>query len=381
MMRSSQGLFLGVIGALLIAPFVGCGDEAAPAGTGGAGGAASSSVTGPGPGPGPVSSSSTGMGMATKLGAKCSADGDCDAEMRCITAATNSPSLNGGAADGYCTKDCLADADCPGTGSRCLMADGESTGECFLGCVIGPELEFIDDPLDEGKCHGREDLRCSSLNAGEVCLPNCGKDSQCDGRTCNPKNGFCVDAPTEGKAMGAECDADAPNEDGCAGFCQTFTSDTPSICVSACVLGGNLLETDDCGGIDKGVCIYRPGGYGAGDFGRCSAACTQHDACANPAWWCFSNNFVEHGFCFTATDCPNGDVECGTGEKCADTKYGPKCLDADADCLMNGGSPADCPLQYPLGAAEPPGSGGAGGAGGAGGTGGASATSGAGGAK
>ncbi|NDE98399.1 MAG: response regulator, partial [Verrucomicrobia bacterium] len=86
------------------------------------------------------------------------------------------------------------------------------------------------------KCHGRDDLRCSVLNAGTVCLPACGKDEQCDGRKCDPRTGFCVDSIAAGKPMGATCNPDtSPSE--CAGFCQKFTGTDASVCSSPCVLG------------------------------------------------------------------------------------------------------------------------------------------------
>jgi len=301
-----------------------------------------------------------------KLAAACAKDAECGPGMRCITATSDSPALGGGALNGYCTKDCLMDSDCPGDGSVCLIPKGMDQGECFLGCTIGPELKFLDDPLAEDKCHGRDDLRCSVLNAGTVCLPACGKDEQCDGRKCDPRTGFCVDSIAAGKPMGATCNPDtSPSE--CAGFCQKFTGTDASVCSSPCVLGdSDLANTNDCGGLDKGLCVFRPTGYGAGDFGRCTPACTGHDQCSNPSWWCNGNNFAPNGYCFTTTDC-KVTADCapsGPEYGCIATKFGGKCLELDADCVKNGGDEKTCPLRFPLGSAAPEPTSGSGGSGG-----------------
>jgi len=264
--------------------------------------------------------------------------------------------------------DCLQNDDCPGTGSVCVTGTGEQSGECFLGCAIGPELEFIDDPLSANKCHGREDVRCISTSSADYCVPVCGKDSQCEGRVCDPRTSMCQDTANTGKANGTVCNENASNEDGCAGFCQTFTDPTPSICTTACVLGG-ALDGDDCNGLTNGLCIYRPGGYGAGDFGRCAAACTKHDQCGNPNWWCFGNNFLDftggNGFCFTADECTSG-AQCDSDQYCVTTKHGKRCLEFNPS-MCNSGSGGGggaggaggaaptypCELLFPLGDAAP----------------------------
>lgn len=367
----STGLWIVGGASLLVSGFWGCGDSS-DTGASGAGGAtaasssvqvASASVVGP---------SSTASGMAaSKLGEVCDKDGDCGAGMRCITPESNSPILGGGAVNGYCTKDCSKDDECPGEGSSCIVPPNSNTGECFLGCTIGPELEFIDDMLDPGKCHGRDDLRCSELSMATVCLPVCSKDEQCGSRQCDTRTGYCVDKASTGKPLGALCNPDAKVPE-CAGFCQKFTGTTPAICSAPCVLGDNdFFNTNDCGGLDKGLCVYRPSGYGAGDFGRCASACTSHDQCGNPAWWCSANNFAENGYCFTTEDCTTtadcANAMLGPEYACVPTKFGGKCLEIDAECLKKENDPAKCTL-FPLGTAAPDPTGGSGGGGGAGGS-------------
>lgn len=321
-----------------------------------------------------VASTSSG-GTDSKLGLDCQEDSDCGDGGRCITPTENDPVIGGGPAGGYCTKDCETDSDCDG--GTCLSFDGVS--ECFLDCEIGPALEFLDDPLDENKCHGREDVRCTPITgAGDVCIPTCGSDQQCpNGRVCDPRFRVCVDSGAEntGDPNGGPCDPNA-SEPTCAGTCVNFTSGV-TMCSNSCVLGGDV-DAYDCGGLTEGLCVFRPSDNGPGDYGFCSPACKQHDECNNPDWWCFgiggvSDGLVDNGFCFGATACPNGN-ECTGDDVCTDTKYGPFCLDT----IYPLGSAAPDPTGSGGGGAGGSGAGG-GGMGGSGGSGGGS-TSGAGGA-
>ena len=145
------------------AGFMGCGDDE-NTGTGGSGGgtasSSSSSVVSSS-----ASSSSSGGGTSM-LGLACTMDSQCGDGGRCLLPSADSPVLGGGAVNGYCTKDCVADTDCQL--GRCLLPQGGGSGECFLECQTGPELMFINDPLDPTKCHGREDLRCTPLMAATV---------------------------------------------------------------------------------------------------------------------------------------------------------------------------------------------------------------------
>src|SRR5262249_45085391 len=105
----------------------------------------------------------------------------------------------------------------------------------------------------------------------------------------------------------------------------------------SCVLGGdpaNPTATPSCGGLQNGVCLYRPQGNGAGDFGYCAPVCAKHDDCQNPGFWCkpivgltgtmgFTDGYSAVGF-----PCPTGASDCTmvTGSTCTDTRYGPICL-------------------------------------------------------
>lgn len=337
------GTFL-FAGALIAAGFWGC-DGGADGETGGGGSGTTSSTTTTTTTTTSVVSSTTTGGGTSFLGLECASDADCGTDGKCSQVTDNDPILGGGPAAGYCTKACTESAECP---SGTCVTNGNGDGECFLNCAFGqPEIMFLDDPLDPTKCHGREDLRCQELSGGEqVCLPTCGSDVQCDGRVCDPRLAVCVDDPNMGKALGEKCDTEATTEE-CAGTCIGITGGK-SMCTSPCVMAGEILDTFDCGGVDKGVCLYSPSGTGAGDLGFCAESCTQHDTCQTPTFMCFNIGLPDNGVCLD-TDACNTDADCDfLDATCVETNLGKFCASA----------------QYPLGTLEP----GTGGTGGTGGT-------------
>lgn len=361
-------------GVLLAAGFWGCGDDEETAtsvgpGAGGSGG------TGPVTGSGTMAmSSSTGMAAIPDIGLPCTTDANCqasDPEFRCLRAEDDSPVLGGGAPNGYCTKDCTNASECP-IGSECIL-NQNGQGECMLECTIGPEMMFIDDEIPMNKCHQRVDTACTSYSGGTnngktVCVPVCGKDEQCGGRVCDPRSSLCQDTASTGRANNEFCDENAPDEDGCEGYCQPFTGGY-AICAKRCSLGGQpIADQPDCFGIENGLCIYRPSGHGAGDWGACSPNCVAQDRCYNPEFWCRSTSYAPPGtgYCLGAQECPGGQADCNSLDppqvaeyawQCTDTPSGPFCLEVDT---TNGNQ-----LVFPL-----QGTTGAGGSGGTPGTGG-----------
>lgn len=358
MTRTGLGLLVGAA-VLSVAGFWGCGDDSGTGGSGGAGGSGSTtkSVSSASKATATVTGVTTGPDTSIYVGRTCLSDSDCGMDGRCLLPEDTIEQLgNGGPADGYCTLACTDNGQCPGDG-LCFV-DSNDNGICLLGCEVGPALMYIDDPLLDTKCHAREDVRCVDTNDGAICVPTCGDDAQCPaGRVCDPRIAICVDDPSTGLPDGVACDpmADPPE---CEGVCVNFSGGT-TMCSNRCVLGGEI-DTFDCGGLDEGVCVFRPNGYGPGDQGFCSPACSVQSDCNNPTWWCFSNNFAPNGFCFSATPCPNGQSDCtDSTDLCTQTIHGPFCLD---------------PV-IPLGSAGTGGGGGGtGGAGGAGGTGGTGGT-------
>lgn len=305
------------------------------------------------------SSSSSGSTPPVLAGA-CTKDADCGGDLACSLPSVDDPVFSGGPAGGYCTKPCTTQTDCPTPGICHLGASGGGLMECLLPCTIGPDLTQIDEKLDPSKCRGRSDLRCVQLSQTDaVCLPTCGMDAQCVApRVCDPRLSVCVEPAkvNKGDKTGASCDPTAMPPT-CSGICISATSADLRMCTEPCGLGQPLTDPpQDCGGLDQGLCAFRPTGFGAGDQGFCTNACKSQDDCQNPDWWCFGATFQKgNGYCLPAVDCPNGDVDCVDSssnplkEKCHATKYGPKCIDttwplgtaAPIDGGAGGAAPSD----------------------------------------
>ena len=352
--------------ALLGAAITGCDGDGGSGGGGGDGGnggggtttsaSTTESTTGGTTGTTGMTTTSTPSPSAF-LGLACRADAECGPEGKCIQVTDNDGFIGGGPAGGYCTKPCENNTEC-GIGNVCLYNEAEGFGECFLGCVFGdPALESLDQELDPSKCHGREDARCLRLEDGtELCVPTCGVDSECDGRVCDPRFAVCVDDPNTGKAIGEKCDPEAATPE-CAGTCLPIGTSDPDVvatmCSSPCAIGGIVEGGNDCGGLDKGVCIFSYTGTGVGDNAFCGQSCTSQDDCQVPAFFCFNIN-ASVGVCLPGDACTSSGQCDFNDAECIETKLGSFCM-----------SPS-----YPLGTLEPEPTGGAGGTGGGGGMGG-----------
>lgn len=351
----SHSIFVSLALASVVFAGLGCnGSNPAAGGSGGqATGGGGAAVGGGGSGGQVTGGGGTGGtgGVPTpppRIGRDCISDTSCAEGEVCLTASDDWEIFGeGGPANGYCTKECADDVDCGGS-NVCVG------GWCLEGCELGPELVYIDDELDPDKCHGRDDVRCAELEGAAVCLPTCGTDDQCDGGYCNLSTKVCTAQPSEGLPRGQGCDPDAAE---CAGICVSFVDETGAVdfavCSDWCVMGGDIYE--DCGGLEQGLCAFRPGDYGVGDGGFCTAACDEQADCANPNMWCFSAPNLGSAFCFGAADCvTQDDCDPMTGEVCTTTPDGSFCLDPTFPVDGGGGGGA--------------GGGGAGGGGGVGGS-------------
>jgi hypothetical protein len=276
------------------------------------------------------------------LGESCKNDSDCGGVgLTCTLPTANDPVFGGGPANGYCTKSCSKDGDCP-SGGVCLQDHAGSHGTCVLTCKQGPTLVHLNDPItDMSKCNARVDVACTEIAPGRfACIPLCGADSQCPmGMHCDPRAATCVGTPHAGLANGKACDPQAAT-DPCAGTCTTLPSgaENVSICSQPCVLGVDPANAPTptlwtaCGGLQNGLCAFLVQREGAGDSGTCANACSKQDDCDNPKFFCFAvngltgKNGITNGWCFGATPCPNGDLDCMGFGSCVMTTYGPECL-------------------------------------------------------
>lgn len=303
-------------------------------GTGGTSGKTSSVTTSVGPTTSVTTSSiTTSVGPTTTTGggpvnvaAECASDFDCGGNGHCVTPQDNDPIFGGGAPGGYCTHKCSTDAECEGPASTCLMSP-DGVGECALGCTFGvPELMYLNDPLDREKCHGREDLRCQQIPDGsQVCLPTCGSDAQCPGRHCDAKTSVCVDAAPAGDPLGAKCDPMAMATT-CAGICIAVAGGQ-SLCTSACTMGGEIPNENECGGSGSGVCLFSPQGTGVGDLGFCAQACGAQDHCQTPDFFCFDIGLPDLGTCLNSESCTkDSDCQGLPNGSCVATKLGSFCM-------------------------------------------------------
>jgi hypothetical protein len=304
--------------------FVGCDDSSGVGGSGGKSSTASSSkasssskavVT--------VSTGSSNPGPG--LGAVCQSDADCGT-LTCLKSSDDLAVFGGGPGNGYCSSTCATDDDCPG--GVCLGTGPDA--RCVESCILGdPMLMYLDSDLDRNKCHGREDVRCQTVDSNDICVPTCRSDADCDGRKCDPRLAACVDTPNTGLPRGDFCDPNHTPPD-CAGVCVTFNGGG-AMCSNWCTLGGPDLDAE-CGGLTSGLCVFSPTGHELGDAAFCTEACSLQSDCQNPMFWCQGINGitgaqVPNGFCFGTADCPNGQSQCTSPFVCTPTKYGPKCLD------------------------------------------------------
>jgi hypothetical protein len=279
------------------------------------------------------------------LGTQCAADTDCPTSPNCTgkpicaTSAGKDPVFQGGPSNGYCTMACQSSGDCPGVANICLKPANATEGRCVLGCTLGnPDLMYLNDPLDAFKCQGREDVACSRLKAGDVCMPTCGNDTECPmGRYCNLEAGICVDGPKPtGTKLGMSCDPMAMTNPCANGFCIGSGAGKPGFCTGVCPLGGDI-NYGDCGGVENGLCLYFPvisgcpagkSCVGAGDQGFCGGGCKAHDECGAPELWC--RTILKGGpvgYCVGEDPCPADGGACPTGTVCTQTTKGDFCLD------------------------------------------------------
>src|SRR5450432_2648286 len=277
------------------------------------------------------------------LGAPCALDADCAAgELGCYLASAELGAP--GPAGGLCTAPCLADADCQGINAAAVCFGGV----CLEGCTVD---SWFGAALDPDKCHGREDMACSSRDpsspfqvplSGPACTPRGASDAACGvGLFCNPQSGLCEPAPPTGDPPGAQCDPFGAST--CAGVCA-------GVCGEPCVLVAAIGCSASSAASPRraAACLSQFGGSGVGDLGLCDMLCNCSSDCP-PDTFCeptdFGGRFDAAGSC-TPGPRPSGDPDCLAGSAGAGSElgcaYGPvrscrtaTCL-GTAECLPSG---------------------------------------------
>lgn len=231
--------------------------------------------------------------VATGLGEDCSEDADCDGELICVTAESDSL-IAGGPANGFCTLPCESSCQEDFGATAICISFGMGGQYCMPMCVLGDGLH---------DCAGREDVACDVIPARtgascsgpadcpapevcaggeclfplEVCLPKCRADSDCpEGRFCDPGVGECVDEEPEGLGVGEPCDPDAATDE-CLGFCDTSSDADPPEprCTETCVFDTYPACGSEDPNAGTAACLQSYWGIppDRGDLGTCFALC------------------------------------------------------------------------------------------------------------
>ncbi len=288
---------------------VACGGDPQPisSANGGAGGAATGGVGGlPTGGSGGVPGGDGGLGgggFGKPLGRACASNAECNPGLTCFLPSKSSA----GPAKGLCTTECSDAIECATFDPFATCQLLGQAQHCVEGCVPGgSESDFAPE-----KCHGREEVACTSLGGGYFgCLPTCNADTDCGaGYRCNPQTGLCQASVPSGLADGAACQ----DESECAGEC--LAQGSIMACAGRCTLGA----LPQCGWAGQGLpaeayCfLIDPDNPspGFGDAGHCGQLCNCDGDCLAAAMHCApfpSNPFLDtlqkNGSCTTDASQP-----------------------------------------------------------------------------
>lgn len=268
-------------------------DGTGNAGSGGAAGSSGSSNAG--------SSGAAGTGAVAgaefrgTVGLPCETSTDCPGGLDCVPSSASGPFQDGGPEGGYCTTTCAVNEDCEAIDdiAACALGGDDEQRYCVALCQTG------DASNTELKCSlvqgQRDNLAClSGVQAPSggrdlgLCIPICHSDAGCGGgRFCDLGTGVCVDAASEGGAIGVACVDDEEcaggqclNLAGGGGFCS-------GLCTFGLIGGCGFDALDVPAGERTAACLVPALSTGGiGDVGYCGQLCDVDDDCAQAGWTC-----------------------------------------------------------------------------------------------
>lgn len=200
--------------------------------------------------------------------------------------------------DGYCTKNCQVNGDCP-SGSVCGNDPGDSSGFSRICLKSCPTL---------GTACARTDYACDkrlSFDASPACIPKCASGATCSPATRCDGRGMCCGAVGFACCSdGTACDTGNECKNG---FCELAAS-------AKTATGGACTANNTCAG---GLCMIQnacgattcwPGGY-------CSSSCSGPNQCGPEAGCAkFTLNSQDIGRCLDKCPAPGGTTNQGQSD-------------------------------------------------------------------
>jgi MYXO-CTERM domain-containing protein len=245
----------------------------------------------------------------TQVGKECNTSPDCGSATGICQTPAGLPSGGTAWVNGYCQQPCNAGSTanaCPG-GSVCVNTDPGTNDRCFKTCRPG-----------SGDC--RAGYTCAPLAEGDVCVPSCYADADCNNPTtatdfaCRVCDRVCIQNRQTGRSVGDPCTTS--EQCGPEQVCFFINNHPQGICTQSC-------NTAACGcptgttckqvGVDR-VCMK-----------DCATGTCSNPLQCNPVGQTYSCTAA----CRTRADCPSG-FECFAGG-CQDPTQTP-----DAGCTLCG---------------------------------------------
>jgi hypothetical protein len=271
----------------------------------------------------------------TQVGKPCNTSPDCGSPVGVCQTPVALPSEHTAWVDGYCYQACNASSTastCPG-GSVCVNTDAQGANDrCFKRCRPGT-----------GDC--RPGYTCAPLPEGDVCVPNCYNDLDCNGGTtatnfaCRVCDRVCVENRPTGRSVGDPCFNS--NECGAGQFCFFMNNHPQGICTQTCntaacgcpsgtsckQVGADRVCMKDC---STGTCSTPLQCNPVGETLSCTGACRTNQDCQR-GFECFANG------CRNPQQTP--DAGCTL---CSDGGTPPPPPPPPPDGGMGGGGPGGC---------------------------------------